>query len=648
MDRSKLSNVLASTRLLLLFSPRKIETMRLCIYQELGCETEAQFLCKVLQSTYKSLSNKSLTNIKNKAVEIANAELIYPNVDNNENHTNVDNCKTKNNHITAHKYIQQQYHDPLSQLQSDIIDYLGTFLSKKQSIEFGYLNKQLYIETQKQSYLLNRCKDNAVKLNDNRINAIFLGKIDAFNYTFPKKVFLNLHKNNGNTTKMTRSMVFTNFFCRVNTLTCWNIFSLSCVPLELLLNVNVYDRYTKSISRSRDGCDHNIQQLKILSHLFSVDDKQRWIDDINLICDKFDKYTRSFSNNIDKFNKLRLINALKFDTVLQIYPFDELNSLNNQLLIRLGSISKSIHLQRTTMVFESIDELKAMFQLHLKHIHFDMSSKIKMNTEICISESESIAIATSTIPSVSSSTPNNINNKYKVGYLEHVEIHATYDIQTHSHTAAAEHSINILKELDRFSMRRNVHTYTIHWQQCEINVDNPKELELGTAHNLLRTVFFENYDKHPLLQEIIIDLTADDCHLFGLATLLFYFNQYYTQLFVETKLHLTHFKRISIKYNKIEKKMVHGKPTKVIQLPHRNDFYGTRHYTDISKSFTKLFQQKINETYRIEKNVIEIKKMVLTKELESFGVIYKNVFHWLQQRQLKSVVNGCKIVFVIE
>ena len=44
--------------------------------------------------------------------------------------------------------------DPLSSLNSDIIDHIGAFLTKKASIEFGYVNKQLYIETRKLSYIL--------------------------------------------------------------------------------------------------------------------------------------------------------------------------------------------------------------------------------------------------------------------------------------------------------------------------------------------------------------------------------------------------------------------------------------------------------------------------------------------------------------
>ena len=83
--------------------------------------------------------------------------------------------------MTAYKFIQKQYDNGLCQLPSDIIDYFGTFLTKTQSIEVGYLNKHLFIETQKQSYLLKRCKDQMFTFDYTACNKMLIGKNDAFN-----------------------------------------------------------------------------------------------------------------------------------------------------------------------------------------------------------------------------------------------------------------------------------------------------------------------------------------------------------------------------------------------------------------------------------------------------------------------------------
>ena len=199
-------------------------------------------------------------------------------------------------------------------------------------------------------------------------------------------------------------------------------------------------------------------------------------------------------------------------------------------------------------------------------------------------------------------------------------------------------------------MRRNIHKYTLHWNQRGMYGNNQISLKIGRqAADLFDKLFLKDYEKHQLLQEITIDLTVDDCHLFGLARFLLYFNEHYSELFVERKLYLKHFKQISIKYNEIENGKVNGKHTKKIQLPHQKSFAAadTRNSRIKPELFNKLFMQKMNEKYSIEKNVIQIKQMVLTDELESFGVIYQNVLNWLQQRQVEYSVNGCKIVFVI-
>ena len=106
-------------------------------------------------------------------------------------------CIMRNNNngcITVCKHIEQQYNDPLSQLNSDIIDYFGTFLTKQESIEFGYLNKQLYIETQKQSYLLKREIDSCFVITDDKLEKMVKERDDGFNYSFGKYLRLSLKK----------------------------------------------------------------------------------------------------------------------------------------------------------------------------------------------------------------------------------------------------------------------------------------------------------------------------------------------------------------------------------------------------------------------------------------------------------------------
>ena len=68
---------------------------------------------------------------------------------------------------------------------------------------------------------------------------------------------------------------------------------------------------------------------------------------------------------------------------------------------------------------------------------------------------------------------------------------------------------------------------------------------------VLNKIFFEDYDKHPLLNEIKITL-HDIKTLFNLAKLLYYFNQHYKQLFDERKFYLKHFEKIEVNFTKVD------------------------------------------------------------------------------------------------
>ena len=53
MDQTRLSNVLSTTRLLPHFSQENVDIMKLCIFEQLGCQSESEFICKALNSMYR-------------------------------------------------------------------------------------------------------------------------------------------------------------------------------------------------------------------------------------------------------------------------------------------------------------------------------------------------------------------------------------------------------------------------------------------------------------------------------------------------------------------------------------------------------------------------------------------------------------------
>ena len=143
MDRSRLSNIIATTRLLAHFLQQNVDSMKSCIFEQMECENECEFICKALNSLWKTMSVQETAIIKRRAIEISDEQpLTLAQSIETAKATIKRNCN-HNNVITVYKHVHNQQNDALSRLHSNIIDYLGTFLTKQESIEFGYLSKQL-------------------------------------------------------------------------------------------------------------------------------------------------------------------------------------------------------------------------------------------------------------------------------------------------------------------------------------------------------------------------------------------------------------------------------------------------------------------------------------------------------------------------
>ena len=617
MATSKLSNVISTTRLLKHFSVENANTMKRCIYTELGCVNEAEFLCKILFLIYKTLTNESTSIIKQKALEIADSQ---------EMEQATTPIISKRN-TTVYKYVQQQYNDRLCGLHSDIIDYLGTFLNKQESIEFGYLNKQLFIETQKQSYLLKRCKDDTLWLNSNNIDKLYHGNTDGFNYTFPKDIVMNFDRSN---VMMVKNMpFFKNFFRRLSSLQCKTLYCLNCVLFDLLLNKNSNCNYYQE-NESQD----NIKRLHIGTDIFFLNKEQskenrtaNCYKDLDMFCTYWDNHIKSMKLNSNGLT-LRWIERLEIRTLA-------LESSVIRLLTRIGTISKCIQLQHTKLTIVSIKELEEIFHSRLNHIEIDQFSQI------------SIEINDDTTSSTSTKNSNNIikNSNMKLGFLEKISIHSDNKWMG-NYTAC----INTLNGLDIFSMRRNVTEYNVISEQEPLYYGTESDsimenLCIYVFRILLDKILFQDCDKHPLLETIKITLKDDFC-LFGLMKCLAYINQNYNQLFIQRKSYLKNFKKIEIDILKICCCYINEEPSVDIRACE------SRFIVDgyqMSKEVIAFLQQKFNKEYSIDDNEITMHLSAVKKGVESFGTVFRNIFHWLQRKQHSQMaINGCKITFVID
>ena len=228
---------------------------------------------------------------------------------------------------------------------------MGTFSNKKQSIEFGYLNQQLYIETQKHSYLLKRCKDDNYNLvlNDQKTSRLLQSQSNSFNYSFPTDLTLEWY----NKHQVSKFSNFDLFFRQLKVLQCYSFTSLSYIPCDAL--------FSHSTIANRDD---KLQKLTLRLNFTGIPNGQ--IDAIKEFCERFDEHAPQaigFEDSVDNNSKIRCIKQLKFSVDgLLIVTNKKMRTAakqaRKQLLMRLCNISESICLSVGLLVINTIEELQ--------------------------------------------------------------------------------------------------------------------------------------------------------------------------------------------------------------------------------------------------------------------------------------------------
>ena len=114
---------------------------------------------------------------------------------------------------------------------------LCSFLNKSESISLGYLNKQIYTETQKQSYLLKRFNDNPFKFDESKATYIQWSESNGLAYQFPTQ--LQLCDVNQKASLIFNSNWFKKIFTRLNRVHFERCNYLSHIPIDILFNYNI-------------------------------------------------------------------------------------------------------------------------------------------------------------------------------------------------------------------------------------------------------------------------------------------------------------------------------------------------------------------------------------------------------------------------
>ena len=351
--------VLAMTRLLEQFTDANASKFKQLLIKELEYDNEAQLLCKMLPLLSKSMTNKCLITLKNKTMKLAEQQ-----------------TSKYDKTISVYKQIQQQYKDRLSKLHSDIIDYFGTFLDKKQSIEIGYLNKQLYIETQKQSYLLKRLNDE-ISIDDFTIDRFHWKQTNPFCYSLPKSVDICVQPDevfNYAESLLHKSDWFQNIFNVLNSFTCGNIDYLTYIPINKFFGQKGHFKHCKYTGRL-----HQIEKFQ-----YTLKKRPRDSDQLQSLiewCKNFNNYYTRYCGS--EFANIRSIKELGIDTVTVEDDGDNDDDDNTddcgipkQILLTLGQVSSRIRIENSEISIDSMDDYKKIFHSNLQMFEFNNASEI--------------------------------------------------------------------------------------------------------------------------------------------------------------------------------------------------------------------------------------------------------------------------------
>ena len=521
MERSNFANILITTRLLPYFNSDNVLAMKSCIFGELGCANEREFLCKVLTMIYGSLSNKSTTTIKNKAVEIADLQAVA---------LPVSSVNTKQAMATTvYKYIEDKYQDSLSNLNSDVIDHIGTFLTKQESISFGYLNKQLYIESQKLSYLVKRCKDSDSEtpfgLDHRSVSRLLWSKSSAYSYNFPTHLSVsNFSTINSNIAyaweKILTKDYFNNFFLRLNYLTCFQLEFVEHIPVSLLFNnkCNFYDS---------DESREYIEEFSISGQFKDDGDAKKVEAGFNNFCQKMEKYKQ-----VNNGKNIRKIKCFRFNVEkasknhfnwgrIGVDPADEKwivpDSLK-KLFLSCCELSDSIIIGCgiDRLGINSLAELQALFHPKLKHFGFEKGDFSGSNI-VNISDEECKQLGA-------------------IGNLEEIEMYHGVMKSWRMDWAADNISLfNVLNFFDKLQMRRNIKRYIINWKAHHDSHERDE---------LLTKLFFTDCEKYPLLKTVVFKITNHN----SVASVLEYLVNHKKEIFVdkEIKFKLKYLEKIEL------------------------------------------------------------------------------------------------------
>ena len=317
----RLPKLIQTSRMLESFTTHDVAIMEQIILNELGTTDKKSLLRLILQLCQSKLSTESITIINNKANELST------------------------------KYAIIKENDQMSRLNSNVIQHFGAFLNKKESIAFGFLNRYLFIESHKKSFILNRRSINEdICLNSELLTNIINDKNDSVKYYYPTNVlcvdidnginrydFDNFMSNNNN------KILFESLFNSVSSI------YLGSSTSSIYQHIPIHKLF-----------DRKLNDNKSLNIDITAENNEYYYKELNKFLHNYQQYYQLDCNNENA--KIRKINNLKITNISESkFDFTKLNG--NFEHLEIDTYDQSIYVS-------SIDQLNTMIHKGLKSLTF--------------------------------------------------------------------------------------------------------------------------------------------------------------------------------------------------------------------------------------------------------------------------------------
>ena len=449
METSCLANIIFITKVLeSLTRNSDLVEFKQCLMNELNISeyNESLLFCKILLLIHKQLSPNAIGNLKAKITQI----------------------KEKNNLLTAKETKSEKLASNLKQshfnkLSSDCIDYFATFLSKKESIKFGYLNRNLYIETQKRSYLLKRQSHRLLVVKEKYFNRKAAShKFSNFAFSAPTELALvaqayDSDKFNAHGWGIVQSERFRSLFRHVNQFECDHSKFLPFIPIDLLFNKN------------KNNEKQDSDTIKWFDIMLQGSNRSSIQKRVNKFVDKYQEY---FKQECESNNQIiRNIEQLAIttrhedfnDSLFELY---RANKKRERLTrkIELGTILKGLSGNYRKLWIHcggilTINSLKEFYQIFHSNLIFLCLSNQNIIKFTDLKQMKKDFAALSNNKNDCNCSDNN-NNNINVQELR-IEIAPKECGEKFRYTNENKRFIHCIRNLDYFKLRKNIQTSII-------------------------------------------------------------------------------------------------------------------------------------------------------------------------------------------